>query len=54
MRMTRKIILGIISITILLSCKNSKPDLTAMKQDKQNEQDHISGYIPVNGLKMYY
>jgi pimeloyl-ACP methyl ester carboxylesterase len=53
-RMTR----AMLSITVaflLLSCTNSKNKSMSAKGDaKRVKRDSISGYAPVNGLKMYY
>ena len=62
--MMQKIIFPILIIFLILGCHNSKDTHTTNKKqmtpassdkkDKQIMQDSISGYAPVNGLKMYY
>lgn len=48
-------ILVILSLFIIISCTNSKDkSMPAKSEDKQVTQSSISGYAPVNGLKMYY
>ena len=51
----KKVILSILSLIILFSCKNSKNG--SMSSDGETKlviPDSLSGYAPVNGLKMYY
>ena len=60
----QKIILSILIIILASGCNNSKGThitdekqmipVRSDKKDKQIMQDSISGYAPVNGLKMYY
>src|SRR6266487_6243909 len=55
LRLVKRIIFLIISASIVFSCTNSKTkSMSAKAEVKQVEQDSISGYAPVNGLKMYY
>ncbi len=50
-----KIIFTILSLFIIISCTNSKnKSMTAESETKQVKRDSISGYAPVNGIKMYY
>src|SRR6187399_1637000 len=45
----------ILSLFIIISCTNSKDkSMPAKSEDKQVTQNSMSGYAPVNGLKMYY
>jgi len=51
----KKVIWPALFIFILLSCKNSKNrSMQARDETKMVIPDHVSGYAPVNGLKMYY
>ena len=54
--MVKKNMLPTLVALIVLGCtdSNDKPMATAKTQDQQVKQDSISGYAPVNGLKMYY
>src|SRR4030095_8034403 len=50
-----KTIFTILSIFIIISCTNSKDkSMSAKSETKQIKKNSISGYAPVNGLKMYY
>jgi pimeloyl-ACP methyl ester carboxylesterase len=62
--MIQKIIFPILTIFLILGCTNSKDThitdekqmtpVPSDKKDNQLMQNSISGYAPVNGLKMYY
>ena len=50
-----KIITPILGAAMLLGCTNSKTKpMTASLKSPEAKQESISGYAPVNGLKMYY
>src|SRR5436189_329994 len=50
-----KIIFPILSVLIIISCTNSKDkSMSAESEAKQVNQNSISGYAPMNSLKMYY
>ena len=51
----KKNIVQILVALIILSCTDSKnKSMPAENETQQVKQDNISGYAPVNGLKMYY
>ncbi len=53
--MRRKIILAILTISMILSCNNSKDkNMITDKAEAQIPQAGTGGYAPINGLKMYY
>ena len=49
----KKNILPILVALIILSCTDTK-DKQMITEENQVKKDSISGYAPVNGLKMYY
>jgi pimeloyl-ACP methyl ester carboxylesterase len=51
--MMKKIILPILSTLIVLSCTNSNDKPMSAKIENK-KVDKVSGYAPVNGIKMYY
>src|SRR5688572_24843109 len=53
--MVHKILLVILVAFIMPACNNSKlPDMTADKENRDKKYMSMTGYAPVNGLKMYY
>lgn len=53
--MTRKIILAILTMSIILSCNNSKDkNMVTDKAEAKITEASTSGYAPANGLEMYY
>src|SRR5437868_12154800 len=51
----KKIMVPVISAFFVLSCTNPKnKSMSSQNLTKQLKQDGISGYAPVNGIKMYY
>src|SRR6266498_3357699 len=55
LKIVKRFIVPVILAFIIVSCTNSKTKpMHAGDQTKPVKQESISGYAPVNGLKMYY
>ncbi len=50
----KKILSAALTTFILISCTGSNDKNMTTTESKKRKQDSISGYAPVNGLKMYY
>jgi pimeloyl-ACP methyl ester carboxylesterase len=49
-----KIIAAFVIVFLMTGCNYSKTKSMSVKNDKQLSTDSITGYAPVNGIKMYY
>lgn len=49
-----KIIAAFAIVFLVAGCDHSKTKSMSLKNDKQLSTDSITGYAPVNGIKMYY
>jgi hypothetical protein len=52
----KEFVLTILVMLVILSCRDSNNKNMNVQENKNKEakQDSVSGYAPVNGLKMYY